>query len=152
LPGVRIGWIAAGRNVVQACWGARDYVSLSPGKLNDAIALLALKHRSRIMQRNFEIVAANLDAARDWIGHHADMLSWTPPRGGLLSLLRYNLPVDSLELADLLATEYGVMLAPGSAFGLEHCLRIGIGQDPLVFRAGLAAASRCFERLRADTR
>jgi hypothetical protein len=32
-------------------------------------------------------------------------------------------------------------------FGLERHLRIGLGQDPPVFRAGLAAASRCFDRL-----
>lgn len=147
LPGIRIGWIAASEPVIAACWGARDYISLSPGKLNDAIGQLAFKHRERIIDRNTAIILANLDAATAWISDHAGTLAWTPPRGGLLALLRYNLPVDSLELADLLATEYGVMLAPGCAFGVEHHLRIGIGQDPPVFRAGLAAASRCFARL-----
>jgi len=152
LPGLRIGWIAAPPQVVAACWGARDYVSLSPGKLNDAIAQLAFRHRERIVERNTAIIAANLEAAEAWVARHADFLSWRPPRGGLLALLRYNLPIDSRELADLLATEYGVMLAPGSAFGVERHLRIGIGQDPPVFRAGLAAAGRCFERLRASIR
>jgi aspartate/methionine/tyrosine aminotransferase len=68
----------------------------------------------------------------------------------LLALLRYNPPIDSLELADLLATEYGVMLAPGAVFGLERHLRPGIGRAPPVFRAGLAAASRGFERVAAS--
>jgi aspartate/methionine/tyrosine aminotransferase len=145
LPGIRIGWIAAAAPLIAECWGARDYVSLSPGKLNDAIAQLAFKHRERIIERNAAIIAANLAVASAWIDQHAGLLAWTPPRGGLLALLQYNLPIDSLELADLLATEYGVMLAPGSAFGVEHHLRMGIGQDPPVFRAGLAAASRCFE-------
>jgi aspartate/methionine/tyrosine aminotransferase len=147
LPGIRIGWIAASEPLIAACWGARDYISLSPGKLNDAIAQLAFKHRERIIERNHAIIRANLEAASTWIDAHSDLLSWTAPRGGLLALLRYNVPIESLELADLLATEYGVMLAPGSVFGLEHHLRIGIGQDPPVFRAGLAAAGRCFERL-----
>ncbi len=147
LPGIRIGWIAASEALIAACWGARDYISLSPGKLNDAIAQLAFKHRERIIERNTTIVRANLEAASAWLSAHAGTLTWTAPRGGLLALLRYNLPIASLELADLLATEYGVMLAPGSVFGLEHHLRIGIGQDPPVFRAGLATAGRCFERL-----
>jgi aspartate/methionine/tyrosine aminotransferase len=147
LPGLRIGWIAAPPPVVAACWGARDYISLSPGRLNDAIALLAFKHRERILERNSAIVTANLAAADAWVAKHSEILAWTPPRGGLLALLRYKLPIESRELADLLATEYGVMLAPGSVFGLEHHLRIGVGQDPPVFRAGLAAASRCFDRL-----
>jgi aspartate/methionine/tyrosine aminotransferase len=152
LPGLRIGWIATDAALIAECWAARDYISLSPGKLNDAIAQLAFKHRERILERNAAIIAANLEAATVWIDRCNDVLTWTAPRGGLLALLRYNLPMESLELADLLATEYGVMLAPGSVFGMEHHLRIGIGQDPPVFRAGLAAASRCFERIVASHR
>jgi aspartate/methionine/tyrosine aminotransferase len=147
LPGLRIGWIAATPEIVAQCWSARDYVSLSPGKLNDALAVLAFKHRERILERNAHIIETNLSAATDWIYQHADILSWNRPRAGLLAMLRYDLPVDSLELADLLATEYGVMLAPGSAFGMERHLRIGIGQDPPLFRAGLAAASRALTSL-----
>ena len=150
LPGLRIGWIAGSREIVAACWAARDYVSLSPGKLNDALAVLAFKHRERIIARNASIIGTNLLAAETWVAQHADTLSWTPPRGGLLALLRYDLPIDSLELADLLANEYSVMLAPGSAFGLEHHLRIGIGQDPPVFRAGLAAVSRALASIRSS--
>ncbi|MBV9173193.1 MAG: aminotransferase class I/II-fold pyridoxal phosphate-dependent enzyme [Chloroflexi bacterium] len=148
LPGLRIGWMAGPPELIAACWAARDYVSLSPGKLNDALAVLAFKHLDRVVDRNAGIIEANLRAAQDWIAAHSDILTWTPPRGGLLALLRYDLPIESLELADLLATEYSVMLAPGSAFGLERHLRIGIGQDPPVFRAGLAAAGRAFQSLR----
>jgi hypothetical protein len=33
------------------------------------------------------------------------------------------------------------MLAPGSTFGLEHHLRIGVGQRPEVFAEGLRRAA-----------
>jgi hypothetical protein len=75
-------------------------------------------------------------------------MSWTPPRGGLLALVKYDLPIDSLALADTLATEYSVMLAPGSAFGYEHHLRLGIGQRPDIFAEGLARTGTCLETLR----
>ncbi len=149
LPGLRIGWIAASAEVTAQCWAMRDYVSLTPGKLNDSLAILAIKHRERIFERNQAIIAANLSRANAWIASHADILSWSPPRGGLLAFLHYNLDLPSLDLADKLAEEYGVLLAPGSAFGFEHCLRIGIGQDPSVFAAGLERASACFAELRA---
>ena len=154
LPGLRIGWIAAPWDVISACLGIRDYVSLSPGKLNDAIAQLALRHRERIIERNSRIIAANLAATTRWIARHSEILSWTPPRGGLLALVRYRLEpeIASLELADRLAVDYDVMLAPGAAFGREHHLRIGMGQDPEIFQAGLEAASRCFEVLRRRPR
>jgi aspartate/methionine/tyrosine aminotransferase len=150
LPGLRLGWLAAPAEIAAACWALRDYVSLSPGTLNDRLALLALEHRAAIIQRNTAIIQANLGAAQAWIAERAGVLSWVPPRAGLLALLRYNLDIPSLELANRLAEEYGVMLAPGSAFGLEHCLRIGIGQDPPVFSAGLQRVSACLADLRAE--
>lgn len=147
LPGLRIGWVAGPRGVVEACWGMRDYLSLSPAKLSDALAQLALRHRDRILERNAGIVARNLAATESWLARHQDLLSWTPPRGGLVALLRYRLDLSSEELADLLATDYSVMLAPGIAFGFEHHLRIGLGQDPALFATGLDEASRCFASL-----
>ena len=89
-----------------------------------------------------------MTAAQEWIDANADLLAWQPPRGGLLALLRYQLDMPSLALADKLATEYSVMLAPGSVFGYEQHLRIGIGQRQELFRAGLAAAGACFAALR----
>ena len=93
---------------------------------------------------------ACLAAASAWIAEHDGLLSWIPPRAGLLALLRYHLNIPSYELANRLAEEYSVMLAPGAAFGVEGHLRIGIGQDPPVFAAGLDAASRCFADLQAE--
>jgi aspartate/methionine/tyrosine aminotransferase len=150
LPGLRTGWIAAPAEQVARCWAMRDYVSLSPGKLNDALAHLALTHREAVFRRNAGIMAANLAAANAWIAEHGGLLSWIPPRAGLLALLRYSLDIPSYELANRLAEEYSVMLAPGAAFGVEGHLRIGIGQDPPVFAAGLEAAGRCFAALQAE--
>ncbi len=149
LPGLRIGWMAAPADLVAACWAMRDYVSLSPGKLNDALAVLALRHRDRLVERTQSIVTQNLATAEAWFAAHADMVAWTPPRGGLLALLHYALDIPSLELANRLAEEYSVMLAPGSAFGLEHTLRIGIGQAPPIFATGLERTAACFADLRA---
>jgi aspartate/methionine/tyrosine aminotransferase len=149
LPGLRTGWLAAPEDVVRRCWGLRDYISLSPGKLNDALAVIAFRHRDQIVARTREIVATNLPVAERWFAEHADIVSWTPPSGGLLALMRYELDVPSLELANRLAEGYGVMLAPGSAFGYEGYLRIGVGNDPEVFAEGLRQTARCLRELRA---
>jgi hypothetical protein len=39
------------------------------------------------------------------------------------------------------------MLAPGSTFGYEGHLRIGIGQTPDIFAEGLECTAQCLERL-----
>ncbi len=150
LPGLRSGWMVTSKEIIAKCWAMRDYVSLSSGKLNDAIAILAFKHRKKIIRRNNAIINENLESANRWIASHADILSWKPPRGGLIALLKYQLDITSLELADKLATEYSVMLAPGSSFGYDNYLRIGIGQNPSIFKLGLEAASKCFLNIKSD--
>jgi aspartate/methionine/tyrosine aminotransferase len=150
LPGLRIGWIAGPPDLIRACWGLRDYITLSPGKLNDALAQLAMSHREEIVERNRKIITANLATAARWMGERTGIVSWTPPRGGLLALIKYDLPVASLELADTLAIDYSVMLAPGSAFGYEHHLRLGIGQRPDIFQTGLELAGKCLDKVRSQ--
>jgi aspartate/methionine/tyrosine aminotransferase len=148
LPGLRIGWITGTAELIAKCWSMRDYVSLSPGKLNDALATLAFKHWDRIVERTHAIVSENIPMAERWFAEHADLGSWTPPRGGLLALMRYNLDIPSLELSNTLAEEQSVMLAPGSAFGYEGYLRIGVGQNPPVFAEGLRRTAACLHALR----
>ena len=150
LPGLRIGWISAPADIVARCWAMRDYISLSPGKLNDALAVLAFRHREEIRERTRSIVSENLKTIESWLAEHADILRWNAPRGGLLALLEYDLDIPSMALANRLAEEYSVMLAPGSAFGYEHRLRVGVGQTPEVFKAGLERAAACFADLQAS--
>ena len=152
LPGLRIGWIAAPEAVVQQCWAARDYISLSPGKLNDYLAQVALNLRDEIVARNWAIVTENLRVADAWFEEHADLVSWTRPRGGLLALMKYNFAVPSREVSDVLAADFSVMLAPGSAFGYEGYLRVGVGQRPDIFAEGLRRAAIALEGLRAEAK
>ncbi len=149
LPGLRIGWIAGPPDLITACWAARDYVSLSPGKLNDALAVIALRHRDALLERTREIVALNMECARSWFAANSDLVGWQPPRGGLLALMTYALDIPSLELANGLAEEASVMLAPGSVFNIEHHLRIGIGQEPDIFAEGLDRTAVHLRALRA---
>ncbi len=152
LPGLRIGWLVAPAEVAAACWGLRDYLTLSPGKLNDVLAVVALRHRDRLIDRARAIAARNLAALERWIQEREGLVDWVPPRGGLLGLLRYHLDVPSRELADRLAAEASVMLAPGSAFGLERHLRIGLGAEPGHFAEGLALVARFLEDLASQRR
>lgn len=149
LPGLRLGWLAAPADVAAACWAHRDYISLSPGKLSDALAVLALGRIPEVQARNRAIIATNLAVADRWFAAHADLVSWNPPKAGLLALMRYTPEILSLELSNLLADEYGVLLVPGSAFGFEGHLRLGVGQDPVIFAEGLERVADCLATVQA---
>jgi aspartate/methionine/tyrosine aminotransferase len=96
-----------------------------------------IEHRDKVLPRTQAIMQENLEVARVWFADHADVASWSEPKAALLAMLRYSAPLDSETLADRLAGEARVMLAPGSAFGLEGHLRIGIGQRQDLFAEGL---------------
>lgn len=147
VPGLRIGWFAAPAEITQAAWAVRDYVSLSPGKLSDLITTAIVTHKDAIFARNDEIIGTNLQTANTWFAAHSDLVNWVPPRAGLLAMMGYTADIDSRTLADRLAGEAGVMLAPGDAFGMPGRLRIGIGQDPAIFREGLERTSNFLKKL-----
>ncbi len=148
MPGLRIGWFAANTELANRAWGLRDYISLSPPKISDAVARVAIEHRQAILPRNGKIIRENLECARSWFAANADLASWSEPRAALLAMMKYSAPVDSTILADRLANEARVMLAPGSAFGLEGYLRIGIGQRQDLFAEGLRLTGEFLEGLR----
>ncbi|MBA3275190.1 MAG: aminotransferase class I/II-fold pyridoxal phosphate-dependent enzyme [Chloroflexia bacterium] len=148
MPGLRIGWFAANEELANRAWSLRDYVSLSPSKISDAVAKVAIEHREGILPRNGKIMRENLDFARTWFADNVDLASWSEPKAALLAMMKHTAPVDSTVLADRLAAEARVMLAPGSAFGLECYLRIGIGQRQDLFAEGLRRTGDFLEGLR----
>lgn len=147
VPGLRIGWFAANADIASRAWSIRDYVSLSPAKMSDIIARVVIDERDRILPRNDQIITDNLAAANDFFERNAELVSWTPPPAGLLAMLRYTLDIPSRDLADRLASEARVMLAPGSSFGIEHYLRIGIGQRQDIFAEGLRRTEKLLRSL-----
>lgn len=147
LPGIRVGWFAANQDIASKAWGLRDYVSLSPAKVSDAIAAAVIEHRDRFLPRNAAIISENLAFAREWFACHADLATWNEPHAGLLAMMRYTADIGSGEIADNLARDARVMLAPGSSFGLEGYLRIGIGQRPDVFAEGLRRTAAYLSQL-----
>lgn len=147
LPGLRIGWFTANAELVQKAWAIRDYVSLSPPKMSDRIATSVIRHRDQILPRNGPIIIDNLAEANAFFDRNVDLVSWSPPQAGLLAMLKYNLDVPSGDLADRLAAEERVMLAPGSTFGIEHHLRIGVGQRQDIFAEGLRRTERMLRSL-----
>lgn len=147
VPGLRIGWFAAPAEIVQKAWGVRDYVSLSPGKLSDIITSAIVANRDALIARNSAIIEKNLKTANTWFDEHSDLVAWIPPQAGLLAMMSYSAGIDSMPLADRLAGEAGVMLAPGDAFGMPGRLRIGIGQDPAIFQEGLERTSDFLKKL-----
>ncbi|MFO7245551.1 MAG: aminotransferase class I/II-fold pyridoxal phosphate-dependent enzyme [Thermaerobacter sp.] len=142
LAGLRIGWLAATRPIVERCWGYRDYVTISVSRLSDALACLALDLRPQLLERARAIVARNLAQIEVWMERHAGDFEWVAPRGGIVCFPRLRRTADSEAFCRGLMEQEGVLLVPGSAFEMPDRVRIGMGEDPGVVASGLERVSR----------
>ena len=140
LAGLRLGWIAAPQEVIEAVSIHRDYDTISIGGIDDYFAALALEHREKVLARSQTITRGNLSLLEDWV-EKEPRISWVKPRSGTTALLKYDLPVSSKEFCVTLLSETGVMFTPGSAMNMEGYVRIGYANNPDILKKGLALVS-----------
>lgn len=145
LAGLRLGWIVAPREVLEAVMIHRDYNTISVGMLDDHFAALALESVDKILARSQAITRGNLAMLADWV-EREPLITWVQPRSGTTALLHYDLPMSSQDFCLELLRDTGVMFTPGSALGLEGCVRIGYANGPEVLKEGLARVSKFLAR------
>jgi aspartate/methionine/tyrosine aminotransferase len=137
LTGLRLGWIAAERAIIEECELRRDYTTISNGMIADAMATLAMENVDRIYERNRGIVKTNFEILSDWVDDEP-LIEWVPPRASTVAFLKHGLGITSVELCLRLMEERDVLLVPGTCFGMEGFLRIGWGGDAETLKEGLS--------------
>ncbi|GLO76310.1 aminotransferase [Phaeobacter italicus] len=145
LAGLRLGWVAAPKDVIEAVAIHRDYDTISVGMIDDHFAAMALENRDKILARSQLITRTNLAILDDWIAAEPK-ISWVKPRSGTTALLKYDLPLTSRDFCIRLLQETGVMFTPGSALGMEGYVRIGYANGSDILRGGLALVSEFLAR------
>jgi aspartate/methionine/tyrosine aminotransferase len=143
LPGLRIGWLCGPRETIYAAWQRKDYTSITTSALSEAIAELALApaRRSAILERSRDWLRANRATLADWIAANPGFRCELPVAGGM-ALVAYDAPIGSDDLATCLREADGVLVVPGSCYGIEGHFRVGIGAPPAVLSAGLERIAR----------
>lgn len=136
LAGLRLGWIVAPAQVIDAVSIHRDYNTISVGRIDDLLASVALENRDAILGRARDITRRNLAILDQWAAGRTDV-SYLKPASGTTALLRYTAPLGSYELCRRLLEQTGVMLTPGAAFDIESTVRIGYADDTKALRIGL---------------
>jgi aspartate/methionine/tyrosine aminotransferase len=156
MPGLRIGWVVAPQEFIEQTWIRHDYLTLTPGLLNDRLAALAMEPtcRERILARTRRLIRQNLPAVEQWIDARRDLFDYVRPVAGAIAYLQYSFDLDSVELFDVLRREYSVLVTPAGHFGAENGLRFGFGYDAPKTMVGLARLDELITRrgLRAERR
>jgi aspartate/methionine/tyrosine aminotransferase len=145
LAGLRMGWIAASREVIEAVMIHRDYNTISVGMLDDYFATIAIENADTLLNRSRAITRANLAILSDWV-EREPLISWVKPQSGTTALLKYNFDMPSRDFCIALLQETGVMFTPGSALDMEGHVRIGYANATDVLKAGLSRVSQFLAR------
>ncbi len=154
LPGLRIGWIVAPKDIIAKTWSYHDYTSIAPGTLSDTLACIAFTPagRARCLERTRDICRKNFPLFRSWMESHGSLLRMVEPKAGAIAYVRYDLPVNSTTIVERLLKEKSVLVVPGDHFGMDQYLRIGYGPPPDYLRQGLDLVREVIEEIRREMR
>jgi aspartate/methionine/tyrosine aminotransferase len=128
LPGLRVGWLVAPHELAARLWSRTDFTSISTGQLTDTLACIALRPdiRPKIVERARGIIRSNLKVMTDWMDR-MEVFTYRPPDAGAIVYARYDLPLDSEDLAERLRVEQDLLIVPGAHFAMGKYVRFGFG-------------------------
>ncbi|WP_149181297.1 aminotransferase class I/II-fold pyridoxal phosphate-dependent enzyme [Streptomyces sp. TRM49041] len=135
LPGLRIGWIACrDRSLLTRLERAKHYTTICNSAPSEVLARIALKARTRILDRNRALIARNLPVFDAFFAEFPDVFEWRAPDGGCVAYPRYLGPEGVEDFCTRLVEEAGVLLLPAGIYRSELTptptdrFRIGVGR------------------------
>jgi len=129
LPGLRLGWAVGPTNTIDRILRRHEYTTISTSIFSNKLAALALSAnvRPRIIQRTRNYIRKGFPILQEWIDQQKDTFQLVPPQAAAIAFVRYQLDINSTELANKLIQEKSVLIVPGDHFGMDKFIRISYG-------------------------
>lgn len=124
LPGIRIGWVAADKSIIDAVCAVREQLTISNSSLGEAVAEAVLKRKDDLLKEIKVRVRSNLTILEEWFSKQKN-LDWIPPSGGVVCFPRFR--TSTKNLCRILVEKYRTFVVPGYCFGLDEFFRLGFG-------------------------
>jgi capreomycidine synthase len=144
LPGLRVGWCIAPREVLDRCIDLRDYITLHLSPLVELIAQRAIEHADRLLNIRLQQSRTNLELLSTWVERHGKMVKWVRPQGGVCAFPHLPQVHDAESFCHRLARQ-GVLLVPGTCFNHPSHVRLGFGGSTEELTRGLSWLSKLLE-------
>jgi len=146
LPGLRLGWNVAPLPLPELLWSRKDYTTIGPGAMSDALATIALRPevRAKILERTRGIIRANWLVLADWYGTMGGEFTSRAPDAGAISYARYRTDANSSVFAERLRRDFDVLVVPGDQFEMDRFIRFGFGPPRADLEAALDRVATAF--------
>ncbi|PSP99701.1 aminotransferase [Halobacteriales archaeon QS_4_70_19] len=147
LAGLRFGWLAAPREVVEVAWQWKDYTTISPPTVSQRVAeqVLAPETEATVLAENRALAAENRERVEAFVARHG--LDWSAPETGVNAFVQ--VPdgfYGGRSFCERLVAEADVVLAPGETFDQPDHFRLGFGSEPTHLEEGLSRLDAFLER------
>jgi aspartate/methionine/tyrosine aminotransferase len=151
LPGLRIGWCVAPAAHIEELWARKDYTTIGPTVMSDALATLALRPdvRPKILERTRRIIRGNWALVERWLQAQDGEFTWRAPDAGAIVWAKYRGEVGSSALAETLRAAHDVLLVPGDQFLMDGYVRLGFGSPPHDLLPALELVALAFRQVGA---
>ena len=130
LPGLRFGWLASqNQDAFEKIMALKDYLTICGSAPSEALALIALRVKDAIIERNNTIVKENLKLLKNFVERYSDIFSLSDPQAGSIAFVEYKGSGTVDAFAQKCVKEQGVMILPGSTFDYPgNYFRVGLGR------------------------
>ena len=128
LAGLRLGWIAADKSIIDEINLQREYNTISIGILDDYFASIAIENKDIIINRNLEKIDIGKSILIEWLKNDS-RVHCVLPNGGTTAFVGYESELSSVDLCKKLQKDTGVMILPGETMEYDKYLRIGYGNN-----------------------
>jgi aspartate/methionine/tyrosine aminotransferase len=127
IGGFRTGWIITNDEVSKHCLDAKWRCSVAAPYFSEILIASALsKAHDQLIQRCKDVANKNSPMVKEWIEDNSALLSWVPPKGGVLCFPKFHSrsKLTSVELGQKLMSEHSILISPGEYFGLADHFRM----------------------------
>jgi aspartate/methionine/tyrosine aminotransferase len=130
LAGCRVGWLVCHDEEVRARFQAyKDWLTICGSAPSEILSIIALRNRDRIVERNVSLIRRNVDALASFAAAHPGFVAYTPPRAGSITFARLLTEPSSMDFAERVVKQAGIMVAPSALYGFgDRHIRIGFGR------------------------
>lgn len=133
LPGLRIGWLAShDKTLLHQLSSYKNYTTICNSAPSEILALIALRNKQTILQRNIAIAKNNLDLLDQFFNQYSSLFEWYRPNAGFINFPKLKLNINIESFCERLITEQGVIIVPGTLFdNNSNHFRVGFGRRNL---------------------
>lgn len=120
LAGLRIGWLATkNSDLLKSFATYKDYTTICSSAPSEVLAIIALRAKDKILNRNLDIIQNNLKILDEFFARHAKLFEWHRPKAGPIGFPTLKAKIDIADFCLDLVEKKGVMLLPSKVYDFK---------------------------------